>query len=105
MGWKSFPEDIREGGYRRPDESQAKANVDATPIEPVGAAKGQPVAQANGPDGAELAGRLDARRSASATSEIMDATAGETAPTSKRERPSEEAEAADAWQAHIYGED
>lgn len=73
-----FPDDFnQDAGYEI--ESQAKADDEATPTEPSEVAEGQPEAQAEGPDGAESAGRLDARRSASATSEIMDVTGGESA--------------------------
>lgn len=58
------------------NQSQAKAADDATS----GSAMSEPLAGAGGPQEAEAASRVDGDRAPSATSENMDATAGETAP-------------------------
>lgn len=64
-------------GYEAPEQDpKAKAADDATS----GSATSEPLASASGPQEAEAASRGDGARMPSATSEVMDATAGETAP-------------------------
>jgi uncharacterized protein (UPF0335 family) len=74
------------GEYVERTESQAKAADDATHTERLGEVEGDK-GTSNVADDAEAVSRLDARRSASATSEIMDVTGGESAAL---DNPSEE---------------